>query len=90
MMWIYALIGCAAVSLITFLAYGVDKRKAKKGKRRTPEVVLLLLGFFGGAAGALLGMELFRHKTLRLDFWLVNWVSLFLQVLLLLALKFAT
>ena len=89
-MWIYALIGCAAVSLITFLAYGVDKRKAKKGKRRTPEVVLLLLGFFGGAAGALLGMELFRHKTLRLDFWLVNWVSLFLQVLLLLALKFAT
>ena len=88
-MWIYALIFCAVVSLIAFLAYGIDKYRARHKKRRTPEAVLLLLGFFGGAAGALLGMSLFRHKTLRLDFWLVNWVSLLAQILLALALKFA-
>ena len=87
-MWIYSLTYCAAVSLIAFFAYGIDKYRAKRGKRRTPEATLLCLGFFGGAAGALLGMSLFRHKTLRLDFWLVNWLSLLCHVLLILTLRF--
>ena len=38
--------------------------------------VLLLLGFFGGAAGALLGMLIFRHKTRRWYFWAVNLAAL--------------
>ena len=85
-MWIYALIVCASLSLITFFAYGMDKYHAKRGKRRAPEAVLLLLGFFGGAMGALLGMRLFRHKTLKLGFWMVNWLGLLCHVLLILAL----
>ena len=87
-MWLYALIACAAVSLTTFFAYGIDKYQAKRGKRRTPEATLLCLGFFGGAAGALLGMSLFRHKTKRLGFWAVNWLSLLCHVLLILVLRF--
>ena len=51
------------VNIVTFFAYGIDKIKAKKGSWRTPEAVLLLLAFIGGAAGALAGMLLFRHKT---------------------------
>lgn len=74
------LIVCAAVSLIAFIAYGADKRKAKKKKWRTPEAVLLGLGFFGGAVGALLGMNLFRHKTKHWYFWVVNVAGLFWQV----------
>ena len=57
------LIAMAAVSLVAFFAYGLDKRKAKRGRWRTKESVLLGLGFFGGAIGALLGMQVYRHKT---------------------------
>ncbi|MBR0139398.1 MAG: DUF1294 domain-containing protein [Firmicutes bacterium] len=53
----------AAWNLIVFAAYGIDKRKAKKGSWRTPEKTLLAMAFFMGGAGALLGMKVFRHKT---------------------------
>ena len=53
----------AVMSIITFISYGTDKRKAKKKAYRTPEKVLLALSFFGGAFGGILGMGVFRHKT---------------------------
>ena len=53
----------AVLSFVTFCMYGADKRKAKKGKWRTPEKVLLLSSFLGGAYGGFLAMQLFRHKT---------------------------
>ena len=55
----------AAWNLIVFCVYGADKYKAKKDKWRIPEKTLLLMGLLGGAPGALLGMELFRHKNRR-------------------------
>ena len=57
-----------------------DKRKAKKKRWRTPEAVLLCLGFFGGAVGALIGMSLFRHKTRHWYFRAVNLLGLVWQV----------
>ena len=74
--YIYAL---AAVSLAAFVMYGADKANAKAGAWRISEKVLLLTGFFGGAAGALLAMFLFRHKTKHWYFWVVNWLGLTLQ-----------
>lgn len=59
----YSIVYLIIINLIAFFAYGIDKIKAKKGRWRTPESVLLLLAFMGGAAGALAGMLLFRHKT---------------------------
>ena len=56
----YYLLG---INLLTFLVYGLDKRKARRGKWRVPEATLLLLAVFGGSVGALLGMSVFRHKT---------------------------
>ncbi len=53
----------AVWNLIVFAAYGIDKRKAEKGRWRTPEKTLLAMAFFMGGAGALLGMRVFRHKT---------------------------
>jgi len=73
------LIFYAVMSVIAFFAYGLDKRKAKKRAWRTPEAVLLGLGFFGGALGALLGMNLFRHKTKHFYFWLINLAGLAAQ-----------
>ena len=68
------------ISLVAFFAYGIDKHKAKKGRWRTKESVLLGLGFFGGAAGALLGMKVYRHKTKHWYFWVVNIAGLSWQV----------
>jgi uncharacterized membrane protein YsdA (DUF1294 family) len=43
---------------------------------------LLGLGFFGGAIGAIAGMELFRHKTKHWYFWVVNILGLLWQAAL--------
>ena len=75
----YYLIFLAVMSVIAFLLYGADKRKARNGRWRIRESTLLLTGFFGGAVGALLGMELFRHKTRHWYFWLVNLLGLLVQ-----------
>ena len=57
------LIILGAINLWTFAAYGWDKRRAKKKASRTPESTLLLLAAVGGAAGAWLGVRVFRHKS---------------------------
>ena len=59
----YLLWYLAAVNLVTFTVYGVDKAKAKRGAWRVPEKTLFLLPLLGGSVGALLGMLVFRHKT---------------------------
>ncbi|WP_369596698.1 DUF1294 domain-containing protein [Bacteroides xylanisolvens] len=45
------------INLITFIIYGIDKLKAKKGKWRTPEACLLGLAVIGGSIGAYLGIK---------------------------------
>lgn len=57
------LIYIAVINIITFILFGMDKSRAIKHKRRIRESTLLGLSFFGGAAGGLLGMYVFRHKT---------------------------
>lgn len=79
----YLLLLYAAVSVISFFAYGVDKRRARRKKWRIPESLLLGLGVLGGAVGSLIGMNLFRHKTRHLYFWLINLLALAAQVALL-------
>lgn len=59
----YLLWYLAAVNLVTFTVYGVDKAKARRGACRVPEKTLFLLPLLGGSVGALLGMLVFRHKT---------------------------
>ena len=51
------------INVLTFLIYGIDKWKARRGKWRIPEDTLIWLAIAGGSIGALLGMYLFRHKT---------------------------
>ena len=53
----------ALINLLTFVFYGVDKRRAQKGAWRIPEKTLLLLPLLGGSIGGILGMQVFRHKT---------------------------
>ncbi len=83
MNWFFVfLIFCGAMSLIALILYGIDKRKAMKHAWRIRESVLLGFSFLGGAVGALLGMNLFRHKTKHWYFWAVGILGLAWQVAL--------
>lgn len=78
-LWIYlAVIG--AMSLIAFFTYLADKIKAQNGAWRIKEAVLLGMGFFGGALGALISMNVFRHKTRHWYFWVINLIGLALHI----------
>lgn len=67
------------MSVTAVCFYGADKRAAIKGRWRVPERVLLSLSFFGGAAGGILGMLLFRHKTKKALFIFINAAGLLWQ-----------
>ena len=63
-MWIYLAI-INAVGLIFMLA---DKIKAINGDWRIPEATLMGIAAIGGSLGTLVGIYLFRHKTLHPKF----------------------
>ena len=56
------------VNLAAFALMGIDKLRAKQGRRRIPERALILSAVLGGGIGALAGMYLFRHKTRKQKF----------------------
>lgn len=58
-----ALLLILIINIFTFAVYAWDKYAAIRGMYRVSEKNLLSLAFFFGAAGALLSMKIFRHKT---------------------------
>jgi uncharacterized membrane protein YsdA (DUF1294 family) len=70
------------MSVVTFVVYGVDKRRAGNGGRRVPEQTLHILAFFGGWPGALFAQRQFRHKTKKTSFLIVFWTLVVLHVAL--------
>ncbi|MCR5500582.1 MAG: DUF1294 domain-containing protein [Acetatifactor sp.] len=52
-----------AMNLLAFVLMASDKKKAKSGAWRVPEKVLFLSAILGGSIGAIVGMQVFRHKT---------------------------
>lgn len=62
------LIAFVVSSIVSFVLMGVDKRRARRGAYRIPERTLLLWCACFGAAGGLLGMRTFRHKTRHKQF----------------------
>lgn len=61
---------CLGLSVLGFFLMGYDKLQAKRGRRRVPEKSLFSVALLGGAAGAVLGMYLFHHKTRH---WYFKW-----------------
>ncbi len=55
-------------NLFVFVLYGVDKRKAKKGRWRISEKALLVCTLLLGGIGGFAGMRTFRHKTQHTKF----------------------
>lgn len=62
----------AALSVGAFALYGWDKLQARRGGRRVSETRLHGLALLGGFAGAWFGMLLFRHKTRKRAFIVVQ------------------
>ena len=78
------------LSIIAFLSYYMDKKKAQSGAWRTKEKTLLLLSLLGGAFGGYPAMLIFRHKT-KGEHWYftaVNLLGIALHTTLLLLLIF--
>lgn len=74
-----------SVNLLTLLIYGVDKLAACKSWRRIPEATLLLFGVVGGWPGAIVGQQLFRHKTHKQPFRTYFYISVVVNVLVVVA-----
>ena len=72
------------INLITFILYGVDKRRAKRGLWRIPEKTLLAGTWLLGGIGAWLAMRTFRHKTKHIAFQVSAPMGAVLSVLLML------
>ena len=77
-LWIAFLV----MNLISFILYGVDKRRAKKDRWRIPERELLGATWLMGGVGAYAGMRVFRHKTKHTAFVISAPVAAVLQLLL--------
>lgn len=70
----------AGMSLITFLAYGLDKSATQTKRWRTQESTLHLFELLGGWPGALIAQGSFRHKTRKLSFQIAFWIATLINV----------
>lgn len=65
-----------------FLLMLADKWKARKNRWRIPEATLMTVAALGGSIGSLIGMYLFRHKTVHPKFTLGIPLILAVQVVI--------
>lgn len=77
-LWIYI-----AVSLLTFAIYASDKSAAREGAWRTKESTLHWLSLAGGWPGALVAQQTLRHKSRKEIFRIVFWMTVILNVIVL-------
>lgn len=70
-----------AVNILAFVAFGIDKMKARAHQWRIAENTLLGIAVCGGSLGAICGMRLFRHKTRHAKFAIGLPVILILQAI---------
>lgn len=68
-----------AASILTFLAYAIDKSAAQNNRWRTQESTLHLFGMVGGWPGALLAQKTLRHKSKKEEFQLVFWATVIIN-----------
>ena len=58
----------AAMNIVAFFMYGIDKWKSRRNKWRITEARLITIALLGGSIGALLGMKVWHHKTQHAKF----------------------
>ncbi len=78
------------VNALGFVLMLIDKQKAKRNLWRIPEATLMTVAIIGGSLGTLMGMRIFRHKTLHLKFSLGVPALLMAHILILILLTTKT
>jgi uncharacterized membrane protein YsdA (DUF1294 family)/cold shock CspA family protein len=68
------------MSGIAIFLYAFDKSAALRGGWRTQETTLHAVALVGGWPGALLAQDLFRHKSRKVEFQVVFWITVVLNV----------
>ena len=63
------------ISVITFAVYRSDKMRAQQQQQRTPENTLHVLALLGGWSGALWAQLFLRHKSKKVSFLNVFWLT---------------
>ncbi len=73
--WIYLI-----MSLLTFGMYARDKSAAIENAQRAPEKTLHALSLLGGWPGALYAQQFLRHKSKKISFRIVFWITTAINV----------
>lgn len=68
------------MSLGAIVLYKNDKKRAEKGKMRIKEKTLLQFSVFGGGLGSEIGRRIARHKTDKIYFSIVIYLSIIAQI----------
>jgi len=69
------------LSCLAYLAYARDKKAAAEGTWRVAESTLHFLSFIGGWPGAIVAQQKLRHKTIKVVFRNVFWITVVLNSL---------
>ena len=77
-------------SVVCYLTYAADKSAAQRGRWRTPESTLLMLGLLCGWPGAVLAQQLLRHKSTKPAFRAAFWGTVWLNVAAFVVLSYPT
>ncbi len=56
------------INIVSYIVMTLDKKRAKKEKKRIPENVLFTLAILGGGLGAIISMKRHVHKTKKKSF----------------------
>ena len=72
------------INIVSFLMFGVDKKRSVKKKYRISEAFLFLLSIVGGCFGSLFGMFYYHHKNRKLKFLISIPATCLIWVLILL------
>jgi uncharacterized membrane protein YsdA (DUF1294 family)/cold shock CspA family protein len=70
----------AVASMVTFVAYAIDKSAAQQDRWRTPEATLHAMSLLGGWPGALLAQQALHHKSRKESFQWAYKVTVLLNV----------
>jgi len=76
--WVWILY--VGMSFATFVAYALDKRAAERSGWRLSEGSLLAMGLTCGWPGAIIAQQVYRHKTAKMSFQIVFWVTVIVNV----------